>query len=142
MTQRILRFLQTVLRFGIPIIFAVGIFAAVFEAINPWALADQYVPSLRNEHRVLVSFSRQSAYGGDGSETKGTYILVPGFFLTGDIYTVKKHSDGSVELEKSEVFPLLAILQAAIFVGLCVIAWRVPRIEKSPNPRMERTRVP
>jgi hypothetical protein len=128
--QSVLRLLQTALRIGVPAMAVISIAAAIFEAGNPWPIADQYVPARTGEHRVLVGWSSQSTYSGDGSDVSASYILLPSFFLTGERLTVQELSDGSTKVERDEVFLPLLVGEILVLVALCVWAWITPRVPK------------
>jgi hypothetical protein len=129
--QSLLRFLQTALRIAFPAMAVVSIAAVIVEARNPWPVADEYVPTRIGEYRILVGWSTQSTYSGDGSDVSASYILLPSFFLTGEILTVRESSDGLTKIERDEVFLPLLAGEILISLALCVWAWITPKSPQS-----------
>src|SRR5580658_737310 len=129
--QRLLRALQLMFRIGVPAALLVAVGAATFEHLRPRHIANQYLDNPRLENRILVGYSRQTTYGGDGSEIAATYIFVPSVFYTGLTYTVRKDENGSVKVDKGRTYPPLAVINLGVFLTLCVVAWRLPRIAKA-----------
>jgi hypothetical protein len=135
MRLRVLRILQIVARFVVPLIPTVAIVVGTYDYFRPWSLAETMVPNRAGQTRLLVGagYSSQSTYAASGNITERTaeYLFYPEVFRTKETYVLSRRSDSAPSVSSTLFSPVLYVIGMIAAVVLVVAAWWLPLAKRN-----------
>ncbi len=129
-----IRFVQLMLRFGLPLVFAAAIGLCIYDRLSPWELAEDMVSNRPNQTRLLVGagYSSRSTYATPGSltERSAEYVFFPEVLKTRESYLLSRRDDREATVTINPFSPAAYILGVVIAIALLVAAWCLPLVKK------------
>jgi hypothetical protein len=132
--DRLLRWVQGILKCGVPVVAFVIVVAAVIEHAHRWPVAADTLRQYPGDTPILVGFSYR--FAGSRWERFASYVLVPSVFTQPRVITVRAGSSAGPTVKTSSA------LGSFLWLGACFggSLWLWFRRRATSN-RLERSRV-